>query len=182
VEILKALYRDVRILVLDEPGNHLDVETVEALAVALEKFQGTVIFTSHDRHFMKRVANAVIEVRAGSAKNYLGDYEAYVYSINQEINEGRRDESSKSGGGGGKKAGKGKKTFNRSRQAQKELRNVEKLVAKLDQEKKDLNEQLLSCTDAAEALVLHDDFSKVSQKLEEAETKWLELTENTDGG
>ena len=91
-----------------------------------------------------------------------------------------RDRKGSGSGGGGKKRGKGKKTFNVSRQAQKEIRNVEKLVAKLDQEKKDLNEQLLTCTDAAEALVLHDDFSKVSQKLEEAEMKWLELTENTD--
>ena len=179
------LLSDFNILVLDEPGNHLDVETVEALALALEAFKGTVIFTSHDRHFMKRVANAVIEVRAGSAKNYLGDYDAYVYSISQEINDGRRDvggKGSNSGGGGNNKPGKGKKTFNRSRQAQKEIRNVEKLVAKLDQEKKDLNEQLLSCTDAAEALVLHDEFSKISEKLEEAETKWLELTDNADEG
>ena len=179
------LLSDFNILVLDEPGNHLDVETVEALALALEAFKGTVIFTSHDRHFMKRVANGVIEVRAGSAKNYLGDYDAYVYSISQEINDGRRDEGGKgsnSGGGGNNKPGKGKKTFNRSRQAQKEIRNVEKLVAKLDQEKKDLNEQLLSCTDAAEALVLHDEFSKISEKLEEAETKWLELTDNADEG
>ena len=104
--------------------------------------------------------------------------------INQQINEGRRDtgpKGGKSGGSRAEKAGKGKKTFNRGRQAQKEIRNIEKLVTKLDQEKKSLNEQLLSCTDAAEALVLHDDFSKVSQQLEEAETKWLELTEDADG-
>ncbi len=178
------LLSDYNILVLDEPGNHLDVETVEALAQALEAFKGTVIFTSHDRHFMKRVATSVIEVREGTAKNYLGDYDAYVYSINQQINEGRRDtgpKGGKSGGSRAEKAGKGKKTFNRGRQAQKEIRNIEKLVTKLDQEKKSLNEQLLSCTDAAEALVLHDDFSKVSQQLEEAETKWLELTEDADG-
>ena len=175
------LLSDYNILVLDEPGNHLDVETVEALAKALEAFNGTVIFTSHDRHFMKRVATSVIEVREGTAKNYLGDYDAYVYSINQQINEGRREaKSGKSESSGSKKAGKGEKTFNRSRKAQKEIRNIEKLVAKLDQEKKELNEQLLTCTDASQALVLHDDFSKVSQQLEEAETKWLELTESRD--
>ena len=177
------LLSDFNILVLDEPGNHLDVETVEALAVALEAFQGTVIFTSHDRHFMKRVATAVIEVRAGSAKNYLGDYDAYVWSINQEIDEGRRDDAKPAGGSGDrKKAGKGEKTFTRSRKLQKEIRNTEKLVAKLDQEKKDLNEQLLTCTDSTKALELHDEFSKVSKKLEEAESKWLELTEDTDDG
>ena len=55
---------------------------------------------------------------------------------------------------------------------------LEKLIAKLDQEKKVLNEQLLGCSDASEALVLHDEFSKVSKRLEEAEASWLELSES----
>jgi ATP-binding cassette subfamily F protein 3 len=50
------------VLVLDEPGNHLDVETVEALAAALLDFRGTVVFTSHDRSFVERVATNVVEV------------------------------------------------------------------------------------------------------------------------
>jgi ATP-binding cassette subfamily F protein 3 len=106
-----------------------------------------------------------------------------VYSINQEINEGRREpgkKGNKSKSAGNSKSAKGEKTFNRGRKAQKEIRNIEKLVAKLDQEKKSLNEQLLTCTDASEALVLHDEFSKVSQQLEEAEMKWLELTEGSE--
>lgn len=78
------------ILVLDEPGNHLDVETVESLVEALLEYRGTVIFTSHDRHFMRRLATNIIEVRDGSAKNYGGDYEAYLYYINKEIEEGER--------------------------------------------------------------------------------------------
>ena len=172
------LLSDFNILVLDEPGNHLDVETVEALAQALEAFKGTVIFTSHDRHFMKRVATSIIEVRTGTARNYLGDYGAYVYSIGQEINDGRREQGKSSSKSGENGKGKSEKTFNVGRKAQKEIRNIEKLVAKLDQEKKSLNEQLLSCTDATEALRLHDEFTTVSQKLEEAEMKWLELTEN----
>ena len=59
------LLQQHNVLVLDEPGNHLDVESVEALAEALIGYRGTVIFTSHDRHFMHRVATHVIEVRAG---------------------------------------------------------------------------------------------------------------------
>ncbi|MFN8854561.1 MAG: AAA family ATPase, partial [Planctomycetaceae bacterium] len=54
-----------KFLILDEPGNHLDLDTVEALAEALISHAGTVIFTSHDRHFMQRVASCVIEVRDG---------------------------------------------------------------------------------------------------------------------
>jgi ATP-binding cassette subfamily F protein 3 len=49
------------VLILDEPGNHLDVETVEALADALIDYKGTVVFTSHDRHFLKRVATSETE-------------------------------------------------------------------------------------------------------------------------
>ncbi|MCP4080671.1 MAG: ABC-F family ATP-binding cassette domain-containing protein, partial [Planctomycetaceae bacterium] len=89
------LLGDYNILVLDEPGNHLDVETVEALAEALLAYQGTVIFTSHDRHFMKRIATNIIEVRDGSVKNYMGDYDAYLYSINREIAEGDRNSGGK---------------------------------------------------------------------------------------
>ena len=79
------------ILVLDEPGNHLDVETVEALAEALQIYKGTVIFTSHDRHFMRRVATNVVEVRDGSVRNYFGDYDSYLQSIEKEIDEGERE-------------------------------------------------------------------------------------------
>ena len=79
------------VLVLDEPGNHLDVDTVEALAEALLDYKGTVIFTSHDRHFMKRVATCIVEVRDGRVTNYRGDYEAYLYSVNKEIEDGERE-------------------------------------------------------------------------------------------
>src|SRR5262249_30010163 len=65
------LLSQYNVLVLDEPGNHLDVDTVEALAEALREYQGTVIFTSHDRHFMKRVATCIVEVRDGRGGNYL---------------------------------------------------------------------------------------------------------------
>ena len=68
------LLSQYNILVLDEPGNHLDVDTVEALAESLVAYKGTVIFTTHDRHFMKRVATNIIEVRDGRVNNYSGNY------------------------------------------------------------------------------------------------------------
>ena len=54
-------------------------------------YKGTVIFTSHDRYFMKRMATSIIEVRDGRVVNYLGDYEAYLYAVNKEIEEGERE-------------------------------------------------------------------------------------------
>ena len=85
------LLSQYNVLILDEPGNHLDVDTVDALAEALLAYKGTVIFTSHDRHFMKRVATSIIEVRDGRVVNYRGDYEAYLYAVNKEIEEGERE-------------------------------------------------------------------------------------------
>ncbi|MBA3483675.1 MAG: ABC-F family ATP-binding cassette domain-containing protein, partial [Pirellulales bacterium] len=80
------------VLVLDEPGNHLDVETVEALAEALRRYKGTVLFTSHDRHFMQRVATAVVEVASGRVASYPGSYEDYLYRIHKELEAGLRAE------------------------------------------------------------------------------------------
>ncbi len=177
------LLGNYNILVLDEPGNHLDVETVEALATALLAYKGTVLFTSHDRHFMSRVATNIIEVRDGCARNYIGDYEAYVYSINQEIDAGERNAA-----GGGKshsgfektpkqKAANQKDLQKEHRKRQKELKNLEKRIAELDLDRKAANHELLETTDAEEALKLHNRVTELADALNDAEERWLELTE-----
>src|SRR5437764_15316923 len=66
------------VLILDEPGNHLDVDTVDALIDALREYEGTVLFTSHDRHFTGQVANCIVEVRDGRVVNYSGEYDSYL--------------------------------------------------------------------------------------------------------
>src|SRR5450755_4466496 len=71
------LLSDYNVLILDEPGNHLDVDTVESLVDALVDYEGTVIFTSHDRHFTSKVATCIVEVRDGRVVAYSGQYNAY---------------------------------------------------------------------------------------------------------
>ncbi|MEX0717197.1 MAG: ABC-F family ATP-binding cassette domain-containing protein [Planctomycetaceae bacterium] len=171
------------ILVLDEPGNHLDVDTVEALAEALDEYQGTVIFTSHDRHFMQRVATSIIEVRDGRVTNYNGGYEAYLYAINREIEEGEREEAARRA----KRPNTGpasKSSPKAQRQTERELRremvNIERTIARLDDQKRELNAQLMATTDAAEALKLHDEFTAITAKLTEAEDAWCRLQEELD--
>ncbi len=66
------------ILLLDEPTNHLDMESIEALNTALEAYEGTVIFVSHDREFVSSVANRIIEITADDVRDYHGDYETYL--------------------------------------------------------------------------------------------------------
>lgn len=170
------------VLILDEPGNHLDVDTVEALADALLNFQGTVIFTSHDRHFMSRVASCIIEVRDGRVVDYRGDYEAYVYQVNKEIDDGERDQAAKNSAAptSGSKAtsSKAARPGNRDeRQLRKEMNTVEKTIQRLDDEKKAAHEKLLKSTDPAEALRLHEEVETLGTQLTEAEDRWLELNE-----
>lgn len=174
------LLGDYNILVLDEPGNHLDVETVEALANALLDYKGTVLFTSHDRHFVKRIATNVIEVRDGRARNYNGDYDAYLYSVNNEIEEGERARAGNkmaappaSKTSSGKSSLTGKQTHN----ARKQLRNLEKTIARLDGQKKELNKEMLNTSDADRALELHNEIEGIQAELSEAEEKWCELSE-----
>ncbi len=168
------LLGDYNVLVLDEPGNHLDVETVEALAEALLIYKGTVIFTSHDRHFMGRVATTVIEVRNGSARDYMNNYDAYLLSINQEIEQGDRGTSSQNGP---KDHGKKTKAIsqNEQRAIRKKIKAVERKIASLDDQKKTLSAEMTTTTDAAKALELHEQIEAISAELAAAENEWLEL-------
>ena len=172
------------VLVLDEPGNHLDVDTVEALAGALLQYRGTVIFTSHDRHFMKRVASCVIEVRDGHVTNYGGDYDAYLYAVNREIDDGERERHvAMSKVPPGKRPGTVKRAPRRDdRKVRRELAKVERAVTRLDGEKNELNQQLLTETDPDAALRLHNAVSRLAAELAAAEQQWCELQEELDSG
>ncbi|GAB5406303.1 MAG: ABC-F family ATP-binding cassette domain-containing protein [Aureliella sp.] len=176
------LLGDYNILVLDEPGNHLDVETVESLSKALIEYEGTVIFTSHDRHFMSQLATEIIEVRDGSAKKYGGDYEAYLYYIQKEIAEGERartgsaKKSKKKSGKGDQPAAGGNQEVD-IRKVRKEMKSLERTIRKLDDQRRELNDQLMNCTDADKALELHNDVKALEMDLGVAEQRWLELGE-----
>lgn len=165
------------VLVLDEPGNHLDVETVEALAAALVDYSGTVIFTSHDRAFMRAVATTVIEVRDGRVVDHLGDYDSYVAKLAEEIDAGEREAGRRRppppprGRAAHAPAGRD------DRAIRKEVANLEKAIARLDAEKKQRHAALLAATDPAEALRLHEEVVALEQKLAAAEERWLEMQE-----
>ncbi|EEH26776.1 ABC transporter, ATP-binding protein [Burkholderia pseudomallei Pakistan 9] len=73
------------VLLMDEPTNHMDMESIESLQIALEKFEGTLIFVSHDREFVSGLANRIIEVRTdGTLFDFGGNYEEFLTSQGQE--------------------------------------------------------------------------------------------------
>jgi ATPase subunit of ABC transporter with duplicated ATPase domains len=66
-------------LVLDEPTNHLDLESIEALVEGLKRYEGTLIFVSHDRWFVSQLATRIIEIKPEEIVDYQGSYENYVH-------------------------------------------------------------------------------------------------------
>lgn len=78
VALAKLMLRRDNLLLLDEPTNHLDMDSREVLEDALEDFDGTILTVSHDRYFINRVANRVIEMRPDGVREYLGNYDDYV--------------------------------------------------------------------------------------------------------
>jgi ATP-binding cassette subfamily F protein 3 len=179
------LLSEYNVLILDEPANHLDVDTVDALVEALLEYQGTVIFTSHDRHLTKRVATCIVEVRDSRVTSFSGNYDAYVYKVNKEIEVGERElanQRTKLVPAMAKPAKASSRPPQRDeRRLRKEIKTVEQTIARLDEQKGTLNAQLQQSTDAIEALRLHNEIEAATAQLADAEERWCRLQEMIEG-
>jgi ATP-binding cassette subfamily F protein 3 len=111
--VARMLLRPSNTLLLDEPTNHLDLDSKDVLLEALEDFGGTLIFVSHDRYFVDRLATKVVEIGGGDAIVYPGTYEEFLWSRKQrDAGADRADRSvpergAAAGGGNGSPAGSG---------------------------------------------------------------------------
>ncbi|MBL4694166.1 ABC-F family ATP-binding cassette domain-containing protein [Candidatus Gracilibacteria bacterium] len=131
--LAQILLQKNQVILLDEPTNHLDFETVESLAVALQQSNVTIIFVSHNRTFVEIVASGIVEVKNGKIKRYSHNYEEYVYHLKKEIEEdlGISTEPKIDIGKEARKELRAK-----LKEAKKNLRSLEKSMAKLEEEKK----------------------------------------------
>ncbi|WP_113928925.1 ribosomal protection-like ABC-F family protein [Bacillus sp. P14.5] len=77
LKLAMLLFQDINLLILDEPTNHLDIDSIETLESALEEFKGTIFFISHDRYFINKIGERVVEVEDHSFKSYSGNYDEY---------------------------------------------------------------------------------------------------------
>ena len=84
VSLAKLMLKRDNLLLLDEPTNHLDMDSREVLEGALEDFEGTILAVSHDRYFINRVANRIIEMRPDGVREYLGNYDDYLEKKRRE--------------------------------------------------------------------------------------------------
>ena len=114
--LCSLMIRMPNVLVLDEPTNHLDLESIDALVKGLKAFPGTLIFVSHDRWFVGRLANRIVEISADGIRDYRGTYEEYVRFrgddhldadavVQKARREKRRSRGAEAGAGG---AGRGR--------------------------------------------------------------------------
>ena len=84
VALVKLLLRPANLLLLDEPTNHLDMDSKDILLEALQQFEGTIIFVSHDRYFLEQLATKVVKIEGGKVDTYLGRYDEYLWKKAQE--------------------------------------------------------------------------------------------------
>ena len=169
------LLRRRPLLLLDEPTNHLDFETAEALADALARFKGTVLFISHDRTFVSRVATEVLEVDGGHVRRRAGDYGHYVEDLDQRV---RRALESPASGSGGRRRGSGAKEWEERKKrrselarAKSDLKASEEATARLEAEKKSLQEAATANPADPEP---YRRIYELDLELHRAEEKWLD--------
>lgn len=79
VGMIKVLLQNANLLLLDEPTNHLDIQSKDILLTALQAYQGTILFVSHDQDFVNKLATDIVELSVDGAQEYQGNYELYLY-------------------------------------------------------------------------------------------------------
>lgn len=167
-------------LILDEPTNHLDIDSKEVLENALIDFDGTLLFVSHDRYFINRVATHVLELSENGSTLYLGDYDYYV-DKKAEMEVSQIEEISTSNQ---VKEASLVNDYQAQKESQKEarklMRQIESLEAEIEElesQSQAISEQMLETNDAGELMELQAELDKISHRQEEAMLEWEELSE-----
>ena len=167
-------------LILDEPTNHLDIDSKEVLENALIDFDGTLLFVSHDRYFINRVATHVLELSENGSTLYLGDYDYYV-DKKAEMEVSQTEEASMSNQA---KEVSSVNDYQAQKESQKEARklmrqieNLEAEIEELETQSQAISEQMLETNDAEKLMEFQTELDKISHRQEEAMLEWEELSE-----
>ena len=171
-------------LILDEPTNHLDIDSKEVLENALIDFDGTLLFVSHDRYFINRVATQVLELSEEGSTLYLGDYDYYLEkkaelealaaAQAEAVPVSSTEEVTSN-------------DYHLQKQNQKELRKITRRIEQLeaemeelDQKIQDITETMHSTNDAADLVQLQSELDQLTAQQEAVLEEWAELSEQVE--
>ena len=171
-------------LILDEPTNHLDIDSKEVLENALIDFDGTLLFVSHDRYFINRVATQVLELSEEGSTLYLGDYDYYLEkkaelealaaAQAEAVPVSSTEEVTSN-------------DYHLQKQNQKELRKITRRIEQLEVEMEELdqkiqaiNETMHSTNDAADLVQLQSELDQLTVQQEAVMEEWAELSEQVE--
>lgn len=191
VALAKTLISEANFLLLDEPTNHLDMQSVNILIQALQQYEGTFVTVSHDRHFIKGVANKIWYIEDHQIKEYLGSYEEYAdWRASQGEKEGAKSSAPPS-----KKTKEKKSPVSRNdsevQQAKKELKKLEREMESLEQkimelelEKEELEGRLADPSiyeNDQESASLNDKYATLKKEEASLTKSWESLGEKIEG-
>jgi ATP-binding cassette subfamily F protein 3 len=184
VALAKTLISEANFLLLDEPTNHLDFQSVNILIQALQQYEGTFITVSHDRHFIKGVANKIWYIEDKEIKEYPGSYDEYEFWKSQQVEVKAVSPVEKT-------EKKAQPIIPRNTpevlQAKKDLKRLEEQLSKIEKEieslellKVETEEKMADpdiYVDEIKAQKLQDSYQNIQNSLREVNSKWEELVD-----
>ena len=186
--LAKLSMQNNNFLIHDEPTNHLDIDSKEVLEDALIDFDGTLLFVSHDRYFINRVATKVLEISEEGSTLYLGDYDYYLEKKTEleELARFKAEEAQEKITVGVEKAPAN--DYQAQKANQKELRKLTRRITEIENQleeiearEEELNQAMLATNEASELIDLQKELDELTEQQENLMLEWEELSEKVEG-
>lgn len=182
LSLAKLALKGHNTLLLDEPTNHLDLASKEILEQSLSEYEGTLIFISHDRYFINKLATKIIEITTTGMKIYYGNYDYYLEKKQEELEQTKYN--NKDNPTTEKEQSKTNNNLSREqqkyrRQLEKKLKNIEQLINTQEEQLNQLNQEIMDKNiqnDIPKLKELHDKIDQITQELDINIQEWEELT------
>ncbi len=186
--LARMLLRPANFLLLDEPTNHLDLQAKDVLLEALRKFTGTIVFVSHDRYFIDKLATRIFEIEGGKLEDYPGNYEDYLWQKQRtgtEAADSAAKRRSPEPGGSvrpGEQQKRAKKTNPSSiRKMEKDRDELEEQISRCEAEITSLELELGQFKSAEESIRIAGAIETLRARLKETTKLWEELVVKLEG-
>ncbi|MCH5269797.1 MAG: ABC-F family ATP-binding cassette domain-containing protein [Lachnospiraceae bacterium] len=182
VSLAKLMLSNANFLILDEPTNHLDIQSKEILEDALNNYEGTVLYVSHDRYFINRTASRILELKGSVFVNYIGNYDYYLEKKELLSPAASEPLNTKPFQTTAAKADwqQQKEEQARLRKKENDLKKCEERISALEERQNTLTEEMSApevATDVAKLQAIAKEQQEISDELDILYTQWTELAE-----